>query len=950
MTSPDVFRSSPMRALRCEPLIVGSSSPDLPSVQDLVSQIPRRPPIRSGSKANPIPAGATSTFTSAKEHWKAAQATAENDTSALAIEAAPENAPKTRKPRRWKKTSKTANDGDASATAEPSTMGQPWKKSKPSPDSKTAREEPDLIASEQTLRQDTAIAKKAVKKTGTMSRHFQNRQGRPVRDQTVKANKEESLHLDPAPSRRVDWTPPPAKQKAIVQVDSEGAVLNDVNSSATNDEPAAVFKSLLEDYGCNEQLPRDAVTISDEDSSFLKKRKLIELVNAGDASRSASPAPEKSPTKQKAPKKKPRTITGLATAAYRPATQAEPAPQESVPNSGVGRVGSGTASNKDKTKPQGRKTAARKSKKKPPPPKPILLSPGAALKEVSRQDFVFGTSSQLAREQSPSLLRDIQAAIQNSTEIEIGNFTTPLNSDVIEPAEQRQKLWEVAARDVDGQLFDAEIINLVDDSPQRLPAADSNDPFGYFKAEGELQPAVNGTPSPHGNSFETLSDILPSPTQKKHKETVESCPRNTQTEAQRPMERRYGDSFETLSDILPSPAKQPPEIIDGGAPFSSSQISVSTDIQRHDNTTSASKTQKLPSQTPAAGAPQPPPPTSEDKPQGDASRPKYELYTDAQLSKEITSYGFKPVKRRTAMIALLDQCRQSKNHSGPAFARTITTSAGPSGDSATNTPANASPKRPRGRPRKNSSGLPVSQEPPPSAQATETPRRPRGRPRKDSTSSRGTASSRTEPPPSAQPLEPPKRPRGRPRKDSTKPSRASSPVKAKAKASGKAPKKVVPPHPSTPPRGPRAPKTVVEIPDSASENESDMFASPTPSPEQTFSPPPEVDLSVSLGEDTELSLTMTPDDKQAALFTQITEAVTSAPRSTDPTNPSWYEKMLLYDPIVLEDLALWLNSGQLTRVGYDGEISPGEVKKWCESKSICCLWRVNLRGKERKRY
>jgi hypothetical protein len=60
--------------------------------------------------------------------------------------------------------------------------------------------------------------------------------------------------------------------------------------------------------------------------------------------------------------------------------------------------------------------------------------------------------------------------------------------------------------------------------------------------------------------------------------------------------------------------------------------------------------------------------------------------------------------------------------------------------------------------------------------------------------------------------------------------------------------------------------------------------------------------------------------------------------------------MLLYDPIVVEDLAGWLNSGQLTAVGYDEEVSAAEVKKWCESKSVCCLWRDTHRGKERKRY
>lgn len=111
-----------------------------------------------------------------------------------------------------------------------------------------------------------------------------------------------------------------------------------------------------------------------------------------------------------------------------------------------------------------------------------------------------------------------------------------------------------------------------------------------------------------------------------------------------------------------------------------------------------------------------------------------------------------------------------------------------------------------------------------------------------------------------------------------------------------------------------------------------------------------MDLSASITEDTELSLSKPNTEDEASLFEHISKAVVTAPRSTDPANPSWHEKILLYDPIVLEDLTAWLNLGQLTRVGRDAEVSPGEVKRWCESKSICCLWRVNLRGKERKRY
>jgi len=89
---------------------------------------------------------------------------------------------------------------------------------------------------------------------------------------------------------------------------------------------------------------------------------------------------------------------------------------------------------------------------------------------------------------------------------------------------------------------------------------------------------------------------------------------------------------------------------------------------------------------------------------------------------------------------------------------------------------------------------------------------------------------------------------------------------------------------------------------------------------------------------------------QTELFTHITKAIKSIPPSTSSSQPNWHEKILLYDPIVLEDLAVWLNTGGLQSVGWDGEVDPAKVKSWCESKSICCLWRENLRGGARSRY
>lgn len=88
----------------------------------------------------------------------------------------------------------------------------------------------------------------------------------------------------------------------------------------------------------------------------------------------------------------------------------------------------------------------------------------------------------------------------------------------------------------------------------------------------------------------------------------------------------------------------------------------------------------------------------------------------------------------------------------------------------------------------------------------------------------------------------------------------------------------------------------------------------------------------------------------APLLATITNAVTSYPPTHDVQNLTPYEKMLLYDPIVLEDFAQWLNDEGLKRVGCDETVDPTIAKQWCEGQSVCCLWRENLRGGTRARY
>jgi hypothetical protein len=83
---------------------------------------------------------------------------------------------------------------------------------------------------------------------------------------------------------------------------------------------------------------------------------------------------------------------------------------------------------------------------------------------------------------------------------------------------------------------------------------------------------------------------------------------------------------------------------------------------------------------------------------------------------------------------------------------------------------------------------------------------------------------------------------------------------------------------------------------------------------------------------------------QTALFPQITAIVLTTPRSDVPGQPSWFEKMVMFEPIVLEDFTEWLMGRGVVIENEDGkkdELLPWMVQKWCETKSVCCMRRLN---------
>lgn len=909
-----------------------SSSP-LPELHELIAKKPKVQTLRSESAAVPVPAGATNIFTSASQLFHATQAAGidspslENDpTSHAPTEAkgkrfltARTNTKVTkpsRAPKRVAKTVITLSSDDVtpqSSKAESrakavtgkegarslcqSTEGieskaKPWKKFKaPANPGRTPAEEEENDSLK--LRTNTKVKKKA-EKPEIVSRHFRRKttegSAASVKDATAKrtsAPSPEPMNLESAVQRRMDWTPPrPNTLFKEPGLDDTPAGVVGEEDEDTNEEANSVFRQLRDKYGNIES--QAGATASDNVRTVqpLSKRKAIGSISVKEPRTTTDVNHTPPPVKEKAPKKKPRTITEVAMAAYQIKTTEsaqDPVKEKSLLDHFTlqGSKGAGKAL-------KGKAPKVTKKTKKAAVKQPELLSPRAAMRRSAAQDFVFGTSSQLAREQSPTFLKELNAALRASNMAsDDGPSTNILASDeVLAPKRSSKGLWSVSARDEDGELVDIEVVDLVD-SPAFPQDNAILDPWKDLPPPG---PTANESDEADVSLLEVGSRVIPS-AERRGSQSQLLKPRSVSTPNRitinsaatvppAPLDSSYPPIEDLLADEMPPPSNQ------------------QQSLEEADQTVSPAKVDDCAQ-----------------------SRPKYELFTDAKLSKEISSYGFKVVKSRTAMISLLDQCWRSKNQAPGVGALFSTSAAVASRAKKTASPA----KRPLGRPKKSTAveatGDTETDSAPPA-------KRTRGRPKKaantDSVDPEAQAvllsPTRKASNHEDEPTTPTKK-RGRPRKE------------------GAATVEAPPPKPSASARPP------VEIKDS--DLDSDGVEEQLTSPDQLFSPGP---AEVSISDDTEVSLNLGPSDVQSTLFSLITKVVTSAPRTTDPSNPSWYEKMLMYDPIILEDLTAWLNSGQLTKVGHDSEVAPADVKKWCESRSFCCLWRINVHGKERKRF
>ncbi|KAJ5834724.1 hypothetical protein N7447_000750 [Penicillium robsamsonii] len=701
--------------------------------------------------------------------------------------------------------------------------------------------------------------------------------------------KDEILHLDEAMRRKIDWTPP--RETAYKEI----ATRNYGGSQEKERDPNLTggFGKLLSDYNYSESAlnPRDLV--QDANGGGPTKRRRIELVNpeiqallngrysdstdqtAAQGENMASTQPKKTTTKDKP--KKFTTLTARMTAQYSTieAEQNEPV-IDCLQDMGT------TKKRRRKTKETEKESLF------------TVLSPEAAVEFLNDQELVFGTCSQLERDDSPQTLRETQQAICASECLSYPEGTRNKNSRAIQESSTRsvsrlagtRNLWCVGARDTEGSLIQPEILNMVD-------------------LTGEGEPPV-----------------------KKRHENVERA-------SYKPLQ---GGWFELEFADIDSPPAQRPSSLPSTERGLDSDTQAQASVQSPAPTATATAMPKARAKAAKPAKPAKPAKGPDNTPteavgslptasQG-PSMPRYTGFTDAELSKQVSTYGFKAVRGRKKMIDLLQQCWESKHGSNATSGSQINSDSQPiyqpeqqkesvsKIDHVSNPASDAKVKATV----KSKSAISVENRK--SLDATKSP-------------SASQTNLQTGP-----------------KKNSrTKPITGASTSFIDVEEIQDSEEEIVP-SPS------QVQKHYTDIYSKSNtgsrvQHHSLDILTKTPSPSPTKRKVVSSKISVKRpSSSASITTTRTAESSKeislADLSAQITQAVRVQPRLSPLSTsrgsrgrPTWHEKILMYDPIILEDFTAWLNIEGLGLVGEDREIGTAFVREWCESKGICCCWKKN---------
>jgi hypothetical protein len=731
------------------------------------------------------------------------------------------------------------------------------------------------------------------------------------------------LLLDKAPSRRLDWTPSKGPAGSVVDLEFEAG------------SPRIPFPGgLLENFGYEGASAPASVGSRNNEEGAPTKRRRIDFVDSGTCKPQKIAVPPKlvpaskhlpiaTTKRSKSPKKKYTTITGLATSHYfgkdpreldaSPMLQYLSATQaRDITNSDEPPVGT----TKAKRVPKKART------KKKSLPASVLLSPESAMKAIDSQDMVFGSASQLAREDSPTLIRDV---VRETKQPESSVSCTPVPTQITISSEpgsrgnsgtsrfiKSKNLWATASRDEDNALLQVDSIDLFDSPDLRLafPGKDAMlEPTAPRHRESASPEKAFHTPrdrhlrqseASECNGWLDIDDIGV-PTPRAHVIMKSAAQTRTMHTASGPLGERAKSPLENDKLIGKTGKKE-------SSTYEHEQVDTSASVA-------------------ASSSDEPP----------RLQMPVFTGFTTAELSNQIKNYGFKPIKKREKMIEVLQNCWEAKHKPNqPSMTNKVALVDTPDeqielakhGDILSNVHGLAARSVPR---------VPKTKIPKPKTDEPATPANPSRRKAatKDDKNAEKTPKQRKKAEPKTQ------KPRDQPKEKVTH--------RRKAKASALSAEYVI---------------DVSDIEDSAVEK-SDKTLRPLAlgtagvrqgSATQLASlddTPPAFDPNISsqlycIHPRPPEEFTPVPD-----INSKITEAITNyvAPPSRDhQRNPTWHEKILMYDPIVLEDLAAWLNTEGLGLVGEDREVGALEVRAWCEMKGVCCYgvgggWRSNVKGK-----
>ncbi|QGA20394.1 hypothetical protein EYB26_008096 [Talaromyces marneffei] len=644
------------------------------------------------------------------------------------------------------------------------------------------------------------------KKTKTTSN---SQDDKPTKEaETKKVVDSEGPNLEEALKRRSDWTPPKASVPAIISLDEDspsgncgaktsfGYSLRDYHYSRDNSVSEAILPR-------KEGNPTKRRRLELVESEILQERKPLQQRQTKDAEKTRK-------TKAK-PKKHPKTITARMTALYEPIDETE----------GLFVFDEELEAGEDFKKPAKPK---KKTSTKQKEPDCVILSPAAATKSLNDQNFLFGTCSQLERDDSPTFFEETQKAIRLSENLTLENpalstiSTVPSTTSIVIKYTSKKSHWSEAARDFHGAVVQPEIIDMTD-SPTIDTALSQLSEMN--REAPKMASLVSAKPT---SGIKPLTE----------KEIIPSC-------------RPTADIQSTSSK--PKSNKIGPDIVGKKAEPSTKK-----------------PTNQLP------------------------EMPNFNGYTDVELRKKVKSYGLKAIGRRKRLIALLDKCWQSKHGNVATSADDVETSS----LAAINGTASVSTAR--------ISDTQVSEELP-------------VRKKSDGESKAASRAGKRKV------VEKPAA-----RKDETAAKKAASPIRTSS-------------------------YMVDEIEDS----EEEIIPSPTRIRVQRQSSTRQTTPAIGclpLG-----SKSKRPSTKNKAstfdectlieLQSSIARAIRLQTRPKNlltngscPPQLTWHEKILLYEPIILEDFATWLNTEGFALVSEDREVGVALVRTWCESQGICCTFRA----------